>query len=271
VKATYGKQQGDAWVRNRIGRITGSRIEDVVAILTRKSGDRVAGQAKAERDKYRRELIGERLTGRAKNHYVTPSMEHGNNTEDDARLYYERFMNEMCIPVSFVLHEKYDFAGSSPDSLVGDEGILEIKCPETTTHIEYRDAKVVPVEYRPQIGWELACTGRKWADFVSFDPRIHDPKARFFYQRLGRDELEWKVGDRTYTGESVIDYFTEHVLKLEAEIQYYFAENGFAAVAPYPVEVITEDGEVIEDETGITDEDWAVIERRVQRVEEGVA
>ena len=100
---------------------------------------------------------------------------------------------------------------------------------------------MIPTEYLPQIAWEMACTERKWADFVSYDPRIHDEKLRFFYRRMDRDELEWKVGDRIITGETVIDYFTEEVLKLNAEIEYFFEQHGAKAVAPYPVEIVDEE------------------------------
>lgn len=262
MRITYGKQQGDSWVRNRIGRITGSRIADACSYLVIKSR---AGESSAKRNNYRMELIAERLTGRAKDHYVSPAMEHGTATEDDARLYYEAALRQMCEPVSFVLHPTYDFTGSSPDSLVGEDGVLEIKCPESTTHLQYVLEGKIPGEYLPQIAWELACTGRRWADFVSYDPRIQDDSLRFFYRRVLRSELEWKIGtgkdEITLTGESVIDYFTSEVLKLNAEIEYFFAEHNAKPIAPYPVELITEDGEVIEDGMGITDEDLAILDR----------
>jgi putative phage-type endonuclease len=233
MRVTYGRQQSDAWLRNRVGRITGSRIADVISVLTRTSGAKKAGDPSAKRDAYKLELIAERLTGRAKDHYVSMAMEHGTATEDDARLYYEGALRMMCEPVSFVLHPKYDFTGSSPDALVGEDGILEIKCPDTTTHLDYVLGGKVPDEYLPQIMWELACTGRKWADFVSYDPRIQDDKLRFFYRRVERDE-------------ALIAHYTEQVLKLNAEIEYFFAERNATPIAPYPVELITEDGEVIE-------------------------
>lgn len=244
MRNTYGSQQGDAWLRNRIGRITGSRLADVCSYLTRSSGAKKAGDSSSKRDNYRLELIAERLTGRAKEHYVSPSMDHGTNTEDDARLYYEGVTRQMCEPVGFVLHPKYDFTGASPDALVGSDGVLEIKCPETTTHLEYILTGKLPDEYLPQVAWELACTGRKWVDFVSFDPRVQCDSLRFFYRRVAREELDFAG----YTGEAVIEYFTAEVLKLNAEIEYFFAEHNAKPIAPYPVELITEDGEVIDQE-----------------------
>jgi putative phage-type endonuclease len=233
MRNTFGSQQGDAWLRNRIGRITGSCLADVCSYLTRASGAKKAGDSSAKRDGYRMQLIAERLTGRATDHYVSLSMEHGTNTEDDARIYYEGATRQMCAPVGFVLHPQYDFTGASPDALVGSDGVLEIKCPETTTHLEYIDAGVVPPEYVAQIMWELACTGRKWADFISFDPRVQDDKLRFFYRRMERDE-------------AMIATYTAEVLKLNAEIEYWIAEHKAIPVAPYPVEIVTEDGEILE-------------------------
>lgn len=243
MKIAFGKQQGDAWIRNRVGRITGSRIADVVSKLTRASGAKKAGDPSAKRDTYKLELIAERLTGRAKDHYVSPAMEHGTDTEDEAALYYEGVMRQMVEPVGFILHPQYDFTGASPDRLVGSEGLLECKCPETTTHLEYVMAGQIPSEYLPQVAWELACTGRKWADFVSFDPRINDAKLRYFYRRVSRADLVW--GE--YAGEAVINYFTSEVLKLNAEIEFWFAERGITPVAPYPVELVDDEtGEVLD-------------------------
>lgn len=250
MKNTYGGQQGDTWLRNRVGRITGSRIVDVCSYLSRSSGEKKPGDSSGKRDNYRWELIGERLTGRAKNHADTPEMQWGRDNEEAAALYYESVIRQMVQPVNFVLHPKYDFTGCSPDRLVGNEGLLEIKCPETTTHLQYRDRKIIPAEYMPQTAWELACTERKWADFVSFDPRITEPHMRFFYRRVGRDELEFTIGsgkdERRLTGEAVIDYFTSEVLKLNAQIEFYFAENQAQPIAPFPVKVLEEDGPVEE-------------------------
>lgn len=245
MKVAYGKQQSDSWIRSRVGRITGSRIADVCSYLSRSSGAKKAGDSSAKRDSYRLELIAERLTGRAKDHYVSPAMEWGTETENDARLYYEGIMRQMVEPVGFVLHPEFDFTGASPDSLVGTEGVLELKCPETTTHLQYISEGKIPEEYLPQVAWELACTGRKWADFVSYDPRIHAESLRFFYRRVERNELTWITGygkdEVVLTGEAVIDYFTSEVLKLNAEIEAFFTERNAKPIAPYPVEIIEEE------------------------------
>lgn len=252
MKNTYGSQQGDAWLKNRIGRITGSRIADVCSYLSRASGPKKAGDSSSTRDNYRRELISERLTGFAKDHYNSPAMQRGSALENDARMYYEGAMRQMCAPVNFVLHAKYDFTGASPDSLVGDDGILEIKCLLPWNHIAYVEAKQIPEEYYPQVAWELACTGRKWVDFVLFCPDIRGcEELRFFYRRINRSELVWSVGsgkdERLLTGEAVIDYFTSEVLKFNAEIEYFMAEHSATPIAPFPVEIVTEEGEIEDD------------------------
>jgi hypothetical protein len=160
----------------------------------------------------------------------------------------------MCEPVGFVLHPEYNFTGASADSLADTDGVLEVKCPETTTHLEYIIDGKVPDQYLSQIAWEMACTERRWADFVSFDPRIQDEKLRFFYRRMGRDELEWRIGDRLLTGEAVLHYFTEQVIKLNAEIEHFMAEHGAKPVAPFPVEIVDpETGEVTEEEGDAND------------------
>jgi len=229
MRNTYGSQQGDAWLKNRVGRIPGSKLK---ALRPNKKGGYYA-----ERETLLEEVITERLTGRAKDHYVSPSMQRGSSLEEDARIYYERALGVMTAPVNFVLHPKYDFTGSSPDALVDDDGVLEIKCLEPHNHVHYIRRKEIPEEYIPQIQWEMACTGRKWCDFVLYCPESNDPKARFFYRRVERNQ-------------ELIDYYTAEVLKLNAEAEYFFAENGFTPIAPYPVEIITDDGEVVEEASG---------------------
>ena len=174
-------EQGSAgWLECRTGRITASRISDVLATLKR-------GGESAQRRNYRRELIAERLSGRSENHYVSPEMEHGIECEPIARAAYEVGCDVMVDEVGFVLHPTMDFAGGSPDGLVGDDGLIEIKCGKTTTHLDWMAEGVVPEDHQAQIMWNLACTGRKWADFISFDPRLPEG-LRIFIVRMDRDE-----------------------------------------------------------------------------------
>lgn len=271
MKICYGAPQSDAWLRARCGRITGSGILDATSYLTRKSGDKIAGDSSAKRDRYKMEIISERLTGRLADHFDSVYMQRGREEEAETIGFYETLMRTMVVPVGLVVHEKYDFTAATPDGLVGDEGVLEVKNPATITHLGYVLDGALPEDYVPQVAWQLACTGRRFADFLSRDSRIQDERLRYFYRRTGRDELEWTVTvnkqDVKLTGEAVIDYFTSEVLKLNAEIEYFFAEHEAKPVAPFPVEIITAEGEVIEadDPTTVLDEDWdAVIESQVR-------
>lgn len=247
-----GLQQSDAWLRARCGRITGSKLADVVDYVAKgsmKRGDKTIAPG-AKRSKYRREIIAERLTGMLVDHWYSDYMARGEREESPARMFYEGITRQMVTPVSFVIHPDFSFTGASADGLIGKEGVLEIKNPNTITHLEYRDDEVLPEDYVPQVGWEMACAGkeRRWADFLSLDRRIVDPNLCYFLKRVGRDELEWtvpiivdgKAEERKLTGESVIDYFTSEVLKFNAEIEYYFAERKAKTIAPFPVEIIDE-------------------------------
>ncbi len=238
----YGAQQSDAWLRAHVGRLTGSGLSKICSYLTRNSGDKKKGDPKAERDNYKLEKIGERLSGRLANHFETQAMRDGIEFEQEARLYYEGVMNVVTTPVGFYVHDEYPFTGASCDNLIDDEGVLEIKCPTIAVHMKYVMAGCIPKDYVPQVAWELACTGRAYADFVSYGAGMVDDDLRFFYRRTGRDELEYAytdysgTGDRevVLTGERVIAYFTDEVLKMEAEIQEFL--KGRKTVAPYPLE-----------------------------------
>lgn len=176
-------QNSAAWLAARVGRITASRMADVMAKPKRGRTEELA----CRRD-YRMELLCERLTGKAAEHYVSRDMDWGTEQEAFARAAYEVYCETMVDEVGLVLHPTMDFAGASPDAMVGEDGMLEIKAPKTATHLEWRLAGVVPEEHEPQMMWGLACTGRDWADFVSFDPRL--PQGlRFFVKRLMRDEV----------------------------------------------------------------------------------
>lgn len=239
----YGAQNSDAWLRAHVGRSSGSGLSKICSYLTRKSGDKVKGDPTAERDTYLLEKIGERLSGRLANHYQTQAMSDGIEYEEEARLYYEAVTNTITRPVGFYVHDEYDFTGSSCDALIDDDGVLEIKVPTTPVHLKYVMGGCIPKEYMPQVAWELACTGRSYADFVSYGIGILDDDMRFFYRRTGRDELEYTYTDYSgatdrevsLKGEQVIAYFTDQVLKFEGEIQAFL--KGRKTIAPYPLDL----------------------------------
>ena len=156
------QQRSPEWFAARCGKVTASRVADVIA--TTRSG------YAASRANYMAELVVERLTGLPTEGYTNAAMQWGIDQEPHARAAYSARTGELVEEVGFVPHPTLE-AGASPDGLVLD-GILEIKCPNTATHIEYLLEKTVPTKYFTQIQWQLACTGKAWADFVSYDPRM---------------------------------------------------------------------------------------------------
>lgn len=170
-------QGSDEWLQARKGKVTASRVADIVAKT--KSG------YSASRAKYAAELIVERLTGNSTPRFTNAAMDWGTETEPKARLAYEFYRDVDVEQVGFVLHPTIGDTGASPDGLVGNDGLLEIKCPETHTHIQALRGKAVPQKYVTQIQWQLATTGRQWCDFVSFDPRMPE-HMQFFCVRVHR-------------------------------------------------------------------------------------
>ena len=166
------EQQTPEWFAARIGCLTASKA---AAVLKR---GRDGKPLKAYYDLVD-EIIAERTTGVATEHAFTRAMEWGVEHEDEARSRYEAERAVFVTETGFVKHPTIEYLGASPDGLVGDDGLLEIKCPNTTTHLRRMRAGVVPEEYVPQMLVQLICTGRKWVDFVSYDPRILGEHERF--------------------------------------------------------------------------------------------
>lgn len=153
------------WHALRCGKITASRIVDVMA-------QGRSGQPSATRARYMGELIAERLTGVVQQGYKSAEMERGNEVEDLAVSTYALLYDCDPVKVAFVDHPLLANAGASPDRLIGDEGLAEFKCPATHTHIATLLGATIERRYILQMQWQMACTGRKWCDFVSFDPRL---------------------------------------------------------------------------------------------------
>lgn len=167
------------WLQVRCGKVTASRVADVVAKT--KSGP------SASRTNYMAELIAERLTGEPAERFTNAAMQWGTEKEPEARSAYEFYRNVNVVEVGFVNHPTIDASGASPDGLVGDDGLVEIKAPNTATHLETLLGQMVPSKYVNQMQWQMACTGRQWCDFVSYDPRL--PEAmRLFIKRMPRDD-----------------------------------------------------------------------------------
>jgi putative phage-type endonuclease len=166
------------WFAARLGKATGSRIADIIAKT--KTG------YSTSRANYAAQLVCERLTGKVAESFTNTAMQWGTETEPLARAAYEVKTGEMVDQVGFVDHPSIENSGASPDGLVGLFGMLEIKCPNTATHIETLLSQQVPTKYITQMQWQMACAGRQWCDFVSFDPRMPE-NLQLFIKRVEYD------------------------------------------------------------------------------------
>jgi putative phage-type endonuclease len=172
------EQRSEEWFAARLGKVTASRVADVIAKT--KSG------YSTSRDNYMAQLVCERLTGKQGESFTNSAMQWGTETEPLARSAYEASTDIMVEELGFVLHPKIEMAGASPDGLVGLFGMLEIKCPNTATHIEALLTETVPTKYITQMQWQMACAQRQWCDYVSFDPRIRQD-LQLFVKRVEFD------------------------------------------------------------------------------------
>jgi len=173
-------QGTEEWFTIRIGKVTASRVADVIAKT--KTG------YSASRDNYMAQLVCERLTGQKGESFTNAAMQHGTETEPLARAAYEALKDVLVDEVGFVPHPTIEMAGASPDGMVGEDGLIEIKCPNTATHIDTLLSQTVPGKYNTQMQFQMACTGRKWCDFVSFDNRLPE-ELQLFVTRVPRDEV----------------------------------------------------------------------------------
>ena len=172
------EQQSAEWFAVRAGKATASRIADILAKT--KSGPA------ASRTNYAAQLIAERLTGKPAEGFSSAAMQWGNEQEPHARRAYENRQGAFVEQVGFVTHPTMADAGASPDGLVNDDGLIEIKCPNTATHIDTLRSGDIDRKYVLQMQWQMACTGRMWCDFVSFDPRLPE-SMQLFVKRVPRD------------------------------------------------------------------------------------
>jgi putative phage-type endonuclease len=168
------------WLEARLGRVTASRIADVMA-----KGR--GGKPSATRANYCAQLVVERLTRVATEGFTSAAMQHGTETEPQARATYTLMTFNAVDQVGFVPHPSIEMAGASPDGLIGASGLIEIKCPNSATHIATLCGGGIDDKYIKQMQFQMACTGRDWCDFVSFDPRLPD-ELQLFVQRVQRDD-----------------------------------------------------------------------------------
>lgn len=172
------EQGSPEWMALRCGRVTMSRAKDCIS-KGRGSSPSLT------REKYLYEIVSERLTGQPESQYTNQAMEHGTITEPEARLVYQDKESVIVDQIGFVEHDEN--TGCSPDGVIGKEGLLEIKCPKTSTQIRRIMENDFPSEYKAQVQGQLWICEREWCDFVSYDPRIEGP-ASYFKIRVHRDE-----------------------------------------------------------------------------------
>lgn len=206
----YCEQYSLEWYENRLGKVSASRIADVLAntgIASKREPSRSSSAYSAGRRNYIIELVSERMSGVPYDSGVsTPAMERGSETESRAAAFYERKYGVTLETVGLVIHPTIADGCASPDRLVGNDGLVEIKCPNTSTHAATLLGAPIDSGYLKQMHWQMACTGRKWVDYVSFDDRLSpfEPVYHMRVQRVHRDpiliaEIEREV--RAFLGE----------------------------------------------------------------------
>ena len=179
MKVIDAVQGTPEWLAARAGRVTASMISNVL----------MKPETAGFRD-YQAQLVAEILTGKPQgSDYTNVHMQYGTETEPLARSAYEAETGFSVDEVGLCIHPTIDRAGASPDGLVGNSGLVEIKCPKVATHLAYLIAGVVPAAYRNQMMWQMAVTGRDWCDFVSFRPDLPE-HLQLFIVRFKRDSAK---------------------------------------------------------------------------------
>ncbi|AKG94550.1 endonuclease [Paracoccus phage Shpa] len=173
------EQRSAEWHQHRAGKVTASRIADIMARTKTGPG--------AARKNYAAELVVERLTGCPREGFRNAAMQWGTDIEPQARTAYEFMHDAEVVEVGFIDHPTIADAGCSPDGLVGDDGMVEIKCPNTATHIDTLLSGEIDGKYIKQMMFQMACAGRAWCDFISYDPRL-PAEMQLFVQRVQRDD-----------------------------------------------------------------------------------
>lgn len=196
-------QRSPEWFKERCGKITASRID---AVMAKPKGKNTYSATRAN---YKAQLVLERITGEEKgSNFQTKAMERGTELEPEARWAYNSKFDVVAEPQGFIQHPTIPNAGCSPDGFVGDEGMIQIKCPYPANHIEWLTSGAVPTEHRKQMAMELSCCPeRKWSDFVSYCPDM-PPHLQLFVARLKREDAR-----------DIIEEIDREVMKLDAEIE----------------------------------------------------
>lgn len=198
-------QGSPEWLKLRVGKATSSRIGDIMS-----KGKN--GQPSATRENYMYQLLLERLTGEVAEHYQSSEMNRGIEQEQFAVEAYELETFNICQTCGFFESPESLMEGSSPDRLIGDDGILEVKNPNTNTHIKTIISGGIKKDYIYQIQHQLYCTDRKWADFISYDNRCPQ-NLRLYIKRIERDE---KIIEEI---KSAVIFFLSELDELEKKVR----------------------------------------------------
>ena len=201
------EQQTEQWFTDRLGKVTASRLADVLAKT--KTG------YSASRANYMTQLVLERITKTRAESYSNAAMQWGHEQEPFARAAYETHTGQMVEEVGFIQHPDIEDAGASPDGLVGDDGMVEIKCPSSSTALECwlihaQGGNPVDAKYYAQMQWQMRCADRSWCDYVVFDPRM-PAKAQLFVFRVQRNAEFLRIAE-----DEVITFLTEVDIKVAA-------------------------------------------------------
>jgi putative phage-type endonuclease len=205
------EQRTEEWFQQRLGKVTASRISDVIAKT--KTG------VSTSRQNYLVQLVSERLTGKKGDSFVNQAMLDGIERESAARELYMRTRGVSVTEVGFFDHPTIAMSGASPDGAVNSEeegkyvGLIEIKCPIETTHTNTLMSKSVPSKYIPQMQWQLACTNARWVDFVSYNPNFPE-ELQLFVARVDRDD-SYIIGELEAEVIKFLDEVEQTIIKLK--------------------------------------------------------
>lgn len=207
------EQRSPEWFAARAGKVTASKIIDVMA------KSKSTGKPLASRDNYAAQLLCERLTGQVAESFYNAAMQWGTDTEPRARAAYEFLHSVTVIEEGFVDHPTLAMSGASPDGLVGEDGLVEIKCPNTATHFATLEGAAIDRKYLLQMQWQMACCERSWCDFASYDPRV--PLAmQLHVRRVERDdELIAEI-------EAEVTAFLSDLDEREADLRAKYLQKG---------------------------------------------
>jgi putative phage-type endonuclease len=199
-------QGSPEWFGVRCGKVTASRVADIIR--------RTKTGFSTSRANYMAELVAEKLTGIPAASFTNAAMQWGTDNEPNARAAYEFKTASDVTLLGFSIHPVIRDSGASPDGLVGTDGLVEFKCPNTATHIETLLTGKIDPDYITQMQWQMACTGRQWCDWVSYDPRMPE-SLKLFIQRVERDQ------DRIDELEAAVLGFLDELAKKLARLIAY--------------------------------------------------